>query len=103
MHWVVTERGVAALAEGAARETEKFLADTARELGVWLLGGIGAWTGASGLLPVVLLASIQGTVVGLALIALGKSEPGPPELRNAITHQPSARGVPAADASKTHI
>jgi leader peptidase (prepilin peptidase)/N-methyltransferase len=28
---------------------------------------------------VVLLASIQGTVVGLALIALGKSEPGPPE------------------------
>jgi leader peptidase (prepilin peptidase)/N-methyltransferase len=46
---------------------------------VWLLGGIGAWTGVAGLLPVVLLASIQGTVVGLALIAVGRSEPGPPE------------------------
>ncbi|MBI3881792.1 MAG: carbon-nitrogen family hydrolase [Verrucomicrobia bacterium] len=31
---------IPAIAEGAARETEKFLADTARELGVFLLGGI---------------------------------------------------------------
>ncbi|MGA8891302.1 MAG: prepilin peptidase [Anaeromyxobacteraceae bacterium] len=59
---------------------EKVLKKEALGFGdVWLLGGIGAWTGASGLLPVVLLASIQGTVVGLALIALGRSEPGPPE------------------------
>jgi len=46
---------------------------------VWLLGGIGAWLGAKALLPVVLLASIQGTVVGLALIAAGRSQPGPAE------------------------
>ncbi len=44
---------------------------------VWLLGGIGAWLGVKALLPVVLLASVQGTVVGLALILLGRSEPGP--------------------------
>jgi len=46
---------------------------------VWLLGGIGAWLGAKALLPVVLLASVQGTVVGLALIAAGRSQPGPAE------------------------
>jgi leader peptidase (prepilin peptidase)/N-methyltransferase len=44
---------------------------------VWLLSAIGAWTGALGLLPVVLLASLQGTVVGLALILLRRAEPGP--------------------------
>jgi leader peptidase (prepilin peptidase)/N-methyltransferase len=44
---------------------------------VWLLGGIGAWQGAAALLPVVLLASIQGSVVGLALVGLGKAQPGP--------------------------
>lgn len=43
---------------------------------VWLLGGIGAWLGARGLLPVVLLASTQGAVVGLVLIALGRGQPG---------------------------
>jgi leader peptidase (prepilin peptidase) / N-methyltransferase len=45
---------------------------------VWLLCAIGAWTGAAALLPVVLLASLQGALVGLALIALGKAQPGPP-------------------------
>jgi len=44
---------------------------------VWLLAGIGAWEGALALLPVVLLASIQGSVVGLALVAIGKAQPGP--------------------------
>jgi leader peptidase (prepilin peptidase)/N-methyltransferase len=46
---------------------------------VWLLGGIGAWLGFAGLLPVVLLAAIQGTVVGLVLIAMGRGQPGPAE------------------------
>jgi len=46
---------------------------------VWLLGGLGAWLGLGGLLPVVLLASIQGTVVGLALIVMGRGQPGPAE------------------------
>jgi leader peptidase (prepilin peptidase)/N-methyltransferase len=45
---------------------------------VWLLAGIGAWEGARALLPVVLLASIQGSVVGLVLVAVGKAQPGPP-------------------------
>jgi len=45
---------------------------------VWLLAAIGAWLGIASLLPVVLLASLQGTVIGLALIILGRSQPGPP-------------------------
>jgi leader peptidase (prepilin peptidase)/N-methyltransferase len=44
---------------------------------VWLLAGLGAWMGPAALLPIVLLASIQGSVVGLALIAMGKGQPGP--------------------------
>ena len=43
---------------------------------VWLLGAIGAWTGVAPLLPVVLLASLQGTVVGLTLIVVGRAQPG---------------------------
>jgi len=45
---------------------------------VWLLAAIGAWLGIAPLLPVVLLASLQGTLVGLALILAGRSQPGPP-------------------------
>jgi len=44
---------------------------------VWLLAGLGGWMGPPALLPVVLLASIQGSVVGLVLLALGRGEPGP--------------------------
>ncbi len=44
---------------------------------VWLLAGLGAWLGVGALLPVVLLASVQGSVVGIALILLGKGTPGP--------------------------
>jgi leader peptidase (prepilin peptidase)/N-methyltransferase len=44
---------------------------------VWLLGGIGAWLGVGALLPVVLLASLQGAVVGILLVLLGKGQPGP--------------------------
>jgi leader peptidase (prepilin peptidase) / N-methyltransferase len=46
---------------------------------VWLLAGIGAWLGLPALLPVVLLASLQGSVVGLVLLRLGRGEPGPEE------------------------
>jgi leader peptidase (prepilin peptidase)/N-methyltransferase len=46
---------------------------------VWLLAGIGAWLGAAALLPVVLLASLQGSLVGIGLILLGKATPGPKE------------------------
>ena len=39
---------------------------------VWLLSGIGAWLGFQALLPVVLLSALQGSIVGIALIALGR-------------------------------
>ncbi len=45
---------------------------------VWLLAGLGAFQGAGALLPIVLLASIQGSVVGIALLLLGRAQPGPP-------------------------
>jgi leader peptidase (prepilin peptidase)/N-methyltransferase len=44
---------------------------------VWLLAGLGAFLGVAALLPVVLLASIQGSVFGIAQLALGKGQPGP--------------------------
>lgn len=44
---------------------------------VWLLAGLGAYLGAGAILPVVLLASVQGSVVGVALLALGRGQPGP--------------------------
>jgi leader peptidase (prepilin peptidase)/N-methyltransferase len=44
---------------------------------VWLLAGLGSWLGARALLPVTLLASTQGAVVGLLLIVAGRSQPGP--------------------------
>lgn len=43
---------------------------------VWLLSAIGAWFGVAALLPVVLLASIQGTLVGVGLILIGRAQPG---------------------------
>lgn len=56
---------------------------------VWLLAGIGAWLGHVALLPVVLLASLQGAVVGIVQLALGKGQPGPAE---------EAAPAPPADA-----
>lgn len=43
---------------------------------VWLLGGIGAWLGWEALLPVVLMSAVQGAVVGIVLLWLGKGETG---------------------------
>jgi leader peptidase (prepilin peptidase)/N-methyltransferase len=43
----------------------------------FLLAGIGAWMGIAALLPVVLLASLQGSAVGLVQLLLGKGQPGP--------------------------
>ncbi len=60
---------------------------------VWLLGGLGAWMGPAALLPVVLFASLQGSVVGIALIVLGKGQPGP-------TATESARPAPTTDATR---
>src|SRR5207248_676446 len=40
---------------------------------VWLLAAIGAWLGWPSLLPVVMLSALQGSVVGIALILLGRA------------------------------
>ena len=47
---------------------------------VWLLAAIGAWLGWPALLPVVLLSAIQGSVVGIVLLLLGR---GPAEKERA--------------------
>lgn len=63
---------------------------------VWLLAGIGAFLGVAALLPVVLLASIQGSVVGLVQLALGRGEPGPGAAGDGAAAPPS---TPAAEPS----
>jgi leader peptidase (prepilin peptidase) / N-methyltransferase len=62
---------VAFLGKAIARKEAMGMGD------VWLIAGIGAWLGIGALLPVVLLASIQGSVVGLLLVVLGRAQPGP--------------------------
>jgi leader peptidase (prepilin peptidase)/N-methyltransferase len=42
---------------------------------VWLLSAIGAWLGWKSLLPVVLLAAVQGTIVGTVLLLRKPKEP----------------------------
>jgi leader peptidase (prepilin peptidase)/N-methyltransferase len=63
---------------------------------VWLLSGLGAYLGAAALLPVVMLASIQGSVVGVVLILLGKGQPGPDPARPPAEGEwvPPRHGVP---------
>ena len=57
---------------------EKVLKKEALGFGdVFLLAGLGAWLGVAAILPVILLSSIQGAVIGLLLIWLGRSQPGP--------------------------
>jgi len=45
---------------------------------VWLLAGLGAWMGVAALLPLVLLASLQGAVVGIVLLLMGRAQTGEP-------------------------
>lgn len=63
---------------------------------VWLVSGLGAYLGAAALLPVVMLASIQGSLVGLALVAIGRSQPGPDPERPPAEGEwvPPKHGVP---------
>ncbi len=64
----------------------------------FLLAGIGAWLGLGALLPVVLLASVQGSVVGLVQLALGRSRPGPPTQGQAETS--AAPGTEGGEVSR---
>jgi leader peptidase (prepilin peptidase)/N-methyltransferase len=76
---------------------EKLLKKEALGFGdVWLLGGIGAWLGVAGLLPVILLASVQGSAIGLLLIVIGRGQPGPAE--PAPASDPDADWVPPRNA-----
>jgi leader peptidase (prepilin peptidase)/N-methyltransferase len=63
---------------------------------VFLLSGLGSFLGVQALLPVVLLASVQGAAVGLALMALGRM-PRDPALAEAPGRAPVAGG-PATPA-----
>jgi leader peptidase (prepilin peptidase)/N-methyltransferase len=57
---------------------EKILKKEAMGWGdVWLLAGLGGFLGLKALLPVVLLASLQGAIVGIVLIVAGRAQPGP--------------------------
>lgn len=56
----------------------------------WLLALIGAFLGWQALLPVILLASLQGSVVGVLLIVLGRNETG---------EEPAAATEPRVEAS----
>jgi leader peptidase (prepilin peptidase)/N-methyltransferase len=68
---------------------------------VVLLGGIGAWLGPLGLLPVILLSSLQGAAVGIALLLAGRGSasprPRPPPARRARTTG-SRRATPSPTA-----
>jgi leader peptidase (prepilin peptidase)/N-methyltransferase len=56
---------------------EKILKKEAMGWGdVWLLAGLGAFLGLKAVLPIVLLASMQGAVVGVVLILVGRAQPG---------------------------
>lgn len=63
---------------------------------VVLLGGIGAWLGLRALLPVVLLASLQGTAIGIALAALGKLPKGEPPAIQPGPADPATQPLEAA-------
>lgn len=58
----------------------------------WLLAMIGAFLGWKALLPVILLASLQGSVIGILLIVLGRGQPGPEEAK--ATEQKDAAAPP---------
>jgi len=49
-----------------------------------LLAMIGATLGWKALLPVVLLSSLQGSVIGVLLILLGRAETGEPKVKPAL-------------------
>ncbi|WP_242342617.1 prepilin peptidase [Anaeromyxobacter terrae] len=78
---------------------EKVLRKEALGFGdVWLLGGLGAWLGLGALLPVVLLASVQGSVVGIALVLLGKGETGERPLSPGAEVAPAEGEAPGGEA-----
>jgi leader peptidase (prepilin peptidase) / N-methyltransferase len=87
--------GVAAFATVAEVGQRVFRREAMGYGDVWLLGGLGSWLGVGALLPVVLLASLQGAVVGGLLVLVGRGQPGPsPEPGQA----PQPAAAPGAEA-----
>jgi leader peptidase (prepilin peptidase)/N-methyltransferase len=68
--------GFAAFAAVAAVGKKAFGREALGFGDVWLLAGLGAWLGVKALLPLVLLASLQGTVAGLVFAVLGRLPKG---------------------------
>lgn len=74
---------------------------------VWLLAGIGAWLGLPALLPVMMLASVQGAILGLVLLAAGKAlgaRAQPPADRSLVPQAspaPPESPAPAAESLAT--
>lgn len=67
----------------------------------WLLAMIGAFLGWTALLPVITLASLQGAVVGLLLVALGRAEPGEDVDEQATTAPtPTSEGTASSDETR---
>jgi len=101
--WVEAAVGAAAgfaLFAAIALVGEKLLEKETMGWGdVWLLSAIGAWLGWRALLPVVMLAAVQGSIVGGTLLLLGR---GPAEkAREAHDKQASAEAAspPSAEAA----
>jgi leader peptidase (prepilin peptidase)/N-methyltransferase len=67
---------------------------------VVLLGGIGCWLGAGALLPVILLSSLQGSLVGIALLLIGRGQPGPPTAPDSPGNQPPRLDTAPAPAGQ---
>jgi leader peptidase (prepilin peptidase)/N-methyltransferase len=67
---------------------------------VWLLAGLGAFLGVGALLPIVLLASVQGAVAGVVLILIGKAQPGPPT-STATSSTPTTTSTPSPTSTST--
>jgi leader peptidase (prepilin peptidase)/N-methyltransferase len=63
---------------------------------VWLLSAIGAWLGWRALLPVVMLAALQGSIVGVTLLLLGRGPAG--KAREGHIKDASAEAAAAAPA-----
>jgi leader peptidase (prepilin peptidase) / N-methyltransferase len=83
---------------------EKVLRKEALGFGdVWLLAGIGAFLGVKALLPVVLFASLQGSVVGIALLLAGRGTPGPAPDPDAPASPPVTLPGPTAAPTPTAV
>jgi leader peptidase (prepilin peptidase)/N-methyltransferase len=64
---------------------------------VWLLAAIGAWLGWRALFPVVLLSALQGSLVGIVLLLLGRGPAEKEQQARAAEAAANAHAAPPAD------